>query len=118
MRRQTMRNPIFKKEIFLIAVLLFLAFSFVWAADKVWAADNNIKKTRGKVETVDLKKKFFVVNESEYFWIYDTTFSDEKGIPVKIDRLKPKASVFIEWRYVKGGRKRIAERVCIYNEEE
>jgi len=112
-----MRNPIFKKKIPLIAVLLFLAISFVWATDKVWAADNSIRNTRGKVETVDLKKKFFVVNESEYFWIYDTTFSDEKGAPVKIERLKPKASVFIEWRHVKGGRKRIAKRVCIYNEE-
>lgn len=107
-----MRNPIFRKKIPLIAVLLFLAISFVWAAD------NSIRNTRGKVETVDFKKKFFVVNESEYFWIHDTTFSDEKGIPVKIERLKPKASVLIEWRYIKGGRKRIAKRVCIYNEEE
>jgi len=106
-----MRNPIFRKEIPLIAVLLFLAISLVLAAD------NNLKRTRGKVETVDLKKKFFVVNESEYFWNRDTTFSDENGKPVKIDRLKPKASVYIEYESVKGNRKRIAKRVCIFNEE-
>jgi len=106
-----MRNPIFRKEIPLIAVLLFLAFSFVLAAD------NNIKKTRGKVETVDLKKKVFVVNESQYFWNHDTTFSDEKGTPLKIDRLKPQASVYIQWESAKGSRKRIAKRVCIFNDE-
>ena len=107
-----MRNPIFKKQIPLIAVLLFLTFSLVLAAD------NNIKKTRGKVETVDLKKKFFVVNESQYFWNHDTTFSDEKGTLLKVDRLKPQASVYIEWKSVKGSRERIAKRVCIFNDEE
>jgi hypothetical protein len=106
-----MRNPIFKKQIPLIAVLLFLTFSLVLAAD------NNIKKTRGKVETVDLKKKFFVVNESKYFWNHDTIFSDEKGTPVKIDQLKPKASVYVEWESAKGTRKRIPKRVCIFNVE-
>ena len=106
-----MRNPIFRKEIPLIAVLLFLAFSLALAAD------SNIKKTRGKVETVNFNKKFFVVNESEYFWDHNTTFNDEKGTPLKIDRLKPQALVYIEWESVKGSRKRIAKRVCIYNEE-
>jgi hypothetical protein len=106
-----MRNPIFKKEIPLIAVLLVLALSLVWAAD------NNMKKTRGKVETVDLKKKVFVVNESQYFWNHDTTFSDEKGTPLKIDRLKPQASVYIQWESVKGSRERIAKKVCIFNDE-
>ena len=106
-----MRNPIFKKEIPLIAVLLVLALSLVWAAD------NNMKKTRGKVETVDLKKKVFVVNESKYFWNHDTTFSDEKGTPLKIDRLKPQASVYIQWESVKGSRERIAKKVCIFNNE-
>jgi hypothetical protein len=70
------------------------------------------------VDTVDLKKKVFVVNESTYSWNNNTTFSDEKGTPVKIiDRLKPKTLVLVEWEPVKGNRKRIAKRVCIYNEE-
>ncbi len=106
-----MRNPIFRKGIPLIAVLLFLTISLVLAAD------SKIKNTRGKVETVDVKKKVFVVNESNYFWNHDTIFSDEKGTPVKIDQLKPKASVYIQWESVKGSRKRIARKVCIYNEQ-
>lgn len=107
-----MRNPILRKEIPLIAILLFLAFSLVFAAD------NTIKQTRGKVETVDFNKKFFVVNESKYFWNDDTTFSDEKGTPVKIAQLKPQASVYIEWKSVKGAIKRISKRVCILREIE
>lgn len=106
-----MRSTIFRKQIPLIAILLFLAFSLAWGAD------NHIKKSRGKVETIDLKRKVFVVNESMYSWNNDTIFSDEKGTPVKIDRLKPNTPVFIEWESVKGNRKRIAKRVCIYNEE-
>ena len=62
-----MRNPILRKEILLIAILLFLTFSLVFAAD------NSIKRTRGKVETVDFDKGFFVVQESKYFWNHDTT---------------------------------------------
>ena len=106
-----MTSPIFRKGIPLIAVLLFLNISLVLAADSM------IKNTRGKVEIVDVKKKVFVVNESEYFWNQITTFSDEKGTPLKIDRVKPQASVYIQWESVKGSRKRIAKRVCIFNEE-
>jgi len=102
----------FRKAIPLIAILLLLSFSLALAADK------NTERTRGKVETVDLKAKVFVVNESKYTWNHGTTFTDEKGIPLKIDRLKPKAIVFIEWEPVKGSWKKIAKRVCIYNEEE
>jgi hypothetical protein len=101
----------FRKGIPLIAVLLFLTVSFALAAD------TRSKNIRGKVETVDVKKKVFVVNESNYFWNHTTVFSDEKGIPVKIDQLKPKASVYIQWESVKGSRKRIARKVCIYNEQ-
>jgi hypothetical protein len=106
-----MKYPIFRKEIPLIAVLLFLAFSLALAAD------SNIRKSRGKVETVDFKKKVFVLNESQYYWHRDTIFSDEKGTPVQIERLKPQASVYIEWESVKGSRKRIVKRVCIFNDE-
>jgi hypothetical protein len=112
-----MRNPIFRKVIPLIAVLLFLAFSLALAADKVWAADKNIKKVQGKVETVDFKKKVFVLNESHYSWHQGTIFSDEKGTPVKIEQLKPQASVYVEWESVKGSWIRIAKRVCILNDE-
>jgi hypothetical protein len=107
-----MTYTLFRKGIPLIVILSFLTFPLVFAAD------NNVKKARGKVEIVDLKKKFFVVNESQYFWNYDTTFSDEKGTPVKIDQLKPNASVYIEWESVKGTWKRIPKRVCIFREIE
>lgn len=105
-----MKNPIFRKAIPLIGILLLFTFSFALAAD-------NVKSTRGKVATVDLKGKFFIVNESKYTWNHNTTFSDEKGMPLKIDRLKQKALVFIEWEPVKGNWKRIAKRVCIYEED-
>jgi hypothetical protein len=107
-----MRNPIFRKTIPLIVILLVLSFSLALAEDK------NVKRTRGKVETIDLKAKVFVVNESKYTWNHNTAFTDEKGISLKIDRLKPKATVFIEWEPVKGSWKKIAKRVCIYNEED
>ena len=110
-----MRNPILRKEIPLIAALLFLTFSLF---SLVFAADNNIKRTRGKVEMVDFDKSFFVVHESKYFWNRDTTFSDVKGTPVKIDQLKPKASVYVEWESAKPTIKRIAKRVCIFKEDE
>ncbi len=106
-----MTSPIFRKGIPLIAVLLFLSISLVLAAD------SKIKNSRGKVETVDFKKKVFILNESNYFWNDGTIFSDEKGTPVKIERLKPKASVYVQWESVKGSGKRIARKVCIFNEE-
>jgi len=112
MRRRTMKTPIFKKAIPLITILILLTFSLALAADK------NVNRTRGKVETVDFKAKVFVVNESKYTWNHNTAFTDEKGIPLKIDRLKPKAIVFIEWEPVKASYQKIAKRVCIYNEEE
>jgi hypothetical protein len=107
-----MRSSILRKEMPLIAILLFFTFALALAAD------NNIKRTRGKVETVNLNKKFFILNESEYFWNHDTIFVDEKGTTVKIDQLIPKASVYVEWESVKGTRKRIPKKVCIFKEKE
>ncbi len=106
-----MIRPIFRKGIPLIIVLLFLNISFVLAADK------NIKISRGKVETVDVKMRVFVLNESDYSWNHDTFFCDEKGLPVKIERLRPKASVLVQWEPIKGSGKRIAKRICIFGEE-
>ncbi len=107
-----MTNPIIRKGIPLIAVLVFLSISFVLAADK------HIRNVRGKVETVDVKKRVFVLNESEYFWNHDTFFSNEKGVPVKTERLKPKASVLVQWEPLKGSTKKIAKKVCIFDEDE
>ena len=107
-----MRSTVLRKGIPLIAVLLILTFSLVFAAD------NSIKRTKGKVETVDFSKEFFVVNESKYFWNQDTFFSDVKGTPMKVDQLKPQTSVYIEWRSAKGSIKKVAKRVCIFKDME
>jgi len=108
-----MRNAIFRKAIPLVAILLALTFSLAFAADK------NVKTTRGKVATVDFKAKVLTVNESKYIWNRHTTFTDEKGVPLKVvDRLKAKTLVLIEWEPVKGSWERTAKRVCIYNEAE
>lgn len=106
-----MNSTIFKKGIPLIAVLLFLNISLVLGAD------GKLKNSRGKVETVDVMKRVFVLNESEYSWNRDTLFTDEKGAPVKIERLKRRASVLVQWEPVKGSWKRIAKKVCIFSEE-
>ena len=107
-----MRSTVIRREIPLIALLFILAFSVAYAAD------NSLKRTQGKVETVDINQEFFVVNESRYFWNQDTFFSDVKGTPVKIYQLKPQASVVIEWKPVQGTIKRIAKKVCILKELE
>ncbi len=106
-----MRSAILRKGIPLIVLLLFLGVSYVLAADGI------IKNSRGKVDIVDLKKRVFVLNESEYFWNRDTLFTDENGTPVKIERLIPQASIYVQWESVKGSGKRIPKRVCIYSEE-
>ena len=107
-----MTSTVFRKEIPLIAILFVLTLS------SVFAADNSLKRTQGKVETVDLSNGFFVVNESRYFWNQDTFFSDVKGTPVKIYQLKPQTPVVIEWKPAKGTIKRVAKKVCILKETE
>jgi hypothetical protein len=80
----------FGKEVVLIVCFIFLfsALTFAQGKDMVTIA--------GEVMGLNVAKKILVVNEKTFVWDQNTLFYDEKGSPVRADKLKENVKVFIE----------------------
>ena len=77
------------------------------------ASSSVIYKTQGKVTEVNLKRKSLAVYETSFYWDHNTIFSNEKGSPITIEKLKPQTWVYIECEYRKNIDKRIAKKVYL-----
>jgi hypothetical protein len=88
--------------------ILLLAISTM-----AFALDNIAYKTQGKVTEVNLVKKTLVIGETTFFWDENTIFSDAKGFPITINRVKPNGWVYIECEYNKRTDVRIARKVYL-----
>ena len=102
-----MRSSFFIKEILLVTILVSIISALALASDSV------VYKIQGKVTEVNLKKMSLAVYETSFFWDQNTIFSNEKGSPITIDKLKPQTWVYIECEYRKNTDKRIAKRVYL-----
>jgi hypothetical protein len=100
-------NRLFRKGILPFAILV-LAISGI-----AFALDNVAYKTQGKVTEVNLVKKTLVIGETTFFWDENTIFSDAKGSPVAINRVKPNGWVYIACEYNKRTDRRIARKVYL-----
>jgi len=96
-----------KKGIFLslFFLLIFSALTF--------AEDINIVKIQGVVMSLDLKKSTVVINEMTFVWDQHTTFHNEAGIPIKIDKLRTKGWVYIESENDKAHKRWIAKKIYL-----
>jgi hypothetical protein len=88
--------------------ILVLAISAI-----AFALDNIAYKTQGKVTEVNLVKKTLVIGETTFFWDENTIFSDAKGSPITINKVKPDAWVYIACEYNRRTDKRIARNVYL-----
>jgi hypothetical protein len=102
-----MRGSFYIKEILLATILVSFISALALASDSV------IYNIQGKVTEINLRKKSLTVYETSFAWNQNTIFSNEKGSPITIDKLKPQTWVYIECEYRKDIDKRIAKRVYL-----
>ena len=96
------------KKGILLSVFFLLIFSVL-----TFAEDINIVKIQGVVMSLDLKKSTVVINEKTFVWDQQTTFHNEAGSPIKIDKFKAKGWVYIEGEYDKAYKRWVAKKIYL-----
>ena len=96
------------KKGFLFTVLFLLFFSALTSAE-----DISIVKIQGVLMSVDLKKSTVVINEKTFFWDQQTTFYNEAGSPITIDKLRNKGWVYIEGENDKVHKRWVAKKIYL-----
>ena len=77
------------------SLLLIVFFALVPCA-LTFASDSGIVTIQGVVMVVDLKNNLIIVNEKTFLFDQNTVIHNEKGLPVTVDQLKPRAWVYLE----------------------
>jgi len=96
-----------KKGIFL-SIFFLLFFSVL-----TFAEDVNIVKIQGVVMSLDLKKNTVVINEKTFIWDQNTTFHNEVGSPITIDKLRTKGWVYIEGENDRAHKRWVAKKIYL-----
>jgi len=96
------------KKGILLSVFFLLIFSVL-----TFAEDMGIVKMQGVVMFLDLKKSTVVINEKTFVWDQQTTFYNEAGSPITIDKLRNKGWVYIEGEYDKGYKRWVAKKIFL-----
>jgi hypothetical protein len=96
------------KKGFLLTVFFLLFFSVL-----TFAEDISIVKMQGVMMSVDLKKSTVVINERTFSWDQHTTFHNEQGSPIKIDKLRTKGWVYIEGENDKVHKRWVAKKIYL-----
>ncbi len=65
--------------------ILFFIFSMIFSS-LTFASDKDIFRVQGTVMEIDLKKGTMIVNEKLFRWDQKTTFLNDKGSPITIDK--------------------------------
>jgi len=68
---------------------------------------------QGVVMSLDLKKSTVVINEMTFVWDQQTTFHNEAGSPITIDKLRTKGWVYIEGENDKAHKRWVAKKIYL-----
>lgn len=96
------------KKGILLTIFFLLTFSVL-----TFASEIGIVKIQGILMSLDLKKSSAVINERTFVWDQNTTFHNENGSPVTVDKLKTKAWVYIEGENDKVHKRWVAKKIYL-----
>jgi 3',5'-cyclic AMP phosphodiesterase CpdA len=96
------------KKGILLSLFFLLIFSVLTFAEEI-----SIVKLQGVMMSLDLKKSTVVINEMTFVWDQQTTFHNEAGSPIKIDKLRTKGWVYIEGENDKAHKRWIAKKIYL-----
>jgi len=100
-----------KKNVWkILGLVLFLTFAFY---SLTLASEKDKVRFQGVIVELDLKKKVMVINETTFFWNENTIFNTAKGVPIAVDRFKPKDWVYAEGEYDQRKKKVAATKIYL-----
>jgi hypothetical protein len=102
----------FDKGIVPMVLLLFLFCGLTFAQGK------GVVKMQGMVDKVYVDKKMMIINEEfTFIWDQNTTFGNEKGSPITVDKFKRNAWVYIEGVGSKKGKPILIQKIYLIPRE-
>ncbi len=101
-----------RKFLFVKGISLTIFFLTVFCA-LTFAAEMNIVRVQGRIMELDLKKGTMVISERMFVWDQKTTFHNETGAPVTIEKLRIKAWVYIEGENDEVHKRWVAKKVYL-----
>jgi hypothetical protein len=107
MAHHLLMEEIMKKGIFLSIFFLFFLSALTFAANI------NIVKMQGVVMSLDQKTNTLVINEKTFIWDKNTTFYNQAGASVTLDKLRTKGWVYIEAENDKAHKRWIAKKIYL-----
>lgn len=93
-------------------VMFMIVFMFIFSA-LAFAQGQDVFNIQGLIMNVDFQKKGMIVNESTFIWDQNTTFYNDKGSPVTVDKLRAKTWVYIQGVKDSAGQRMMAEKIYI-----
>ena len=100
------------RSFFCKGIPFILSFLLILPA-LTFSAERDSIKIQGFVMELNLKKSTLVVNEKMFIWNEKTVFNDEKGSPVKLEKLKAKSWVYIEGENDRANKRWIAKKIYL-----
>jgi hypothetical protein len=101
-----------EKGFFFKGIILAIFFA-LFISPLTFASDESIVKIQGPVMDLDSKKNVIIVNERTFVLSPNTSFYDEKGSPVSIDKLKKKIWVYVEGVSENAKKRVVAEKIYV-----
>lgn len=89
-------------------VLLLTVFCPLVLAEEV-----SVVRLQGAIMELDLKKNILIVNERVFVCDQKTTFHNEKGVPVGIEKLRVKSWVYIEGERDEARKRLVAKKIYL-----
>ena len=90
-----------------------LAFFVLILSSSALAQDGNVVKVQGRVMSLDLYRNEIAVNERLFVLNSQTLIKDEKDSSIGMDRLKPKAWVYVVGENNRNVKKLVAKRIYL-----
>ena len=84
----------------IVWVIVIFGLTYAWGEDHL--------RFQGKIMNLDLQKKIMIVNERPLVWDNTTIMNNNNGLPLTIDKFKPKS-----WVYIEGEIDKISKRTVI-----
>ena len=72
----------------IVWVIILFTLTYAFGEDQI--------RLQGKVMELNIKGNMMIVNERLFVWDEKTIMNNDKGIPITIDKFKPKSWVYIE----------------------
>lgn len=92
---------------------VLVCFLLILFSTLTFASEEDIFKLQGIIMKLNPKGNMMIVNERQFSWDRHTSFYNEKGSPIPLDRFKEKDWVYIEGEKDKANKRTVIQKIYL-----